>query len=107
MTGFCQVQLTCASDKEADSVGNALLDKRLVACVKKIPIFSTFWWKGKVESSQEVLLLMESKQENFEEIEKEVGQHHSYNTFVLQTVPLTAITNKAQLWLNKEVRTKK
>ena len=104
MTDFCQLQLTCTDKREADKVAGILLKKHLVACIKQVPITSAFWWESKIEESNEVLLLMESKTSLFEEIEKEVGKNHSYKTFVLQAIPLLKVSNKAKLWLNKEAR---
>ena len=61
--------LPCEDDKEASKITKALLDKKLVACVKRIPVESAFLWKGKTEQDHEVLLMLESVEERFEDIE--------------------------------------
>lgn len=62
---------TCANDWEADKISRALLKKKLVVCAKKLPITSSFLWKGKLEQDVgEIMLILESIQENFEKVTK-------------------------------------
>ncbi len=103
MKGFCQIQLTCGSESEAQEIASALLEQRLVVCVKRFPVSSSFHWKGNIESYDETLLLMDTVIENFEKIEKEVKKHHSYETFVMQAFTIDVISKEAYKWLNKEV----
>ena len=96
--------LTCADKKEADKIGNALLKKKLIACAKEIPVSSSFWWKGKIDNSQEVLLMMESIEKNFEKVNKEIKKLHSYETFVLFSLPVGKTTEDVERWLKKELK---
>ena len=80
MAKFCELILTCADQKEADKIANKLLKNHLVACIRQIPISSAYWWKGKIEKTDEILLLMESQEHLFDKIEKEVLKIHSYET---------------------------
>ena len=101
---FCQLWLTCANKVEADKIARALLEKHLVACVHKIPIASNFHWQGKIKSSKEVLLQMDSLDDLFDEVEREVVKLHSYDTFVLQAVSVSRTSKKAEHWLEKELK---
>src|SRR3989344_6347575 len=96
---FCQLWLTCKDKEEASKIANTLLVKHLVACVHKIPISSEFCWKGKIKSNDEILLVMESREDLFDEVEREVAKLHSYDTFVLEAVPISKISQKAEDWL--------
>ncbi len=96
---FCQLWLTCKDTVEADKIAAFLLDKRLIACAKKVPAKSKYHWQGKIEQSSEVILVMDSKTESFDEIEAEVTKLHSYDTFVLQAVPIVKISKEAEKWL--------
>jgi periplasmic divalent cation tolerance protein len=100
---FCLLYLTCANIDEADKIVQVLLQKHLIACAKKIPTTSSFWWQGKIENANEVLLTMESCEENFEEIEKEVKKLHSYETPVFFATPITKITKETAQWLKSVV----
>lgn len=102
-SNFCQLWLTVGSKEEADKIANTLLVKHLAACVKQVPVTSGFSWQGKIESNKEVLLVMDSVLELFGEIEAEVKKLHSYDTFVLQAIPVTKISKGAEGWLRSEL----
>lgn len=100
---YCQFWLTCASSKEAAEISRALLEKRLVACVKSVRVSSDYHWQGAIEEGNEVLLVMESMLDKFDEAEKLVASMHSYDTFVLQAIPMQRLSAKAQKWLEGEI----
>jgi periplasmic divalent cation tolerance protein len=101
---FCQIWLTVGNRTEADKIANALLVKHLVACVRQVPVESDFWWQGKKDHSKEILLQMESRQDLFEQIEKEVAKLHNYGTFVLESTPVRQISKSAAQWLSEELQ---
>jgi len=101
---FCQVWLTVGSKEEADKITRSLLVKHLVACVRQIPVSSDFRWQGKIEHSDEVLLQMESREDLFDQVEKEVTKLHTYSTFVLEATPVSAISKSAEKWLRSELK---
>ncbi len=103
MADFCLLTLTCADGKEADKIADALLKKRLIACAKQLPVTSKFLWKGKIDKNEESLLIMESRMKLFEEVESEVTKLHSYETFVLEAVPVLDVSPKAKEWMSKEI----
>ena len=100
---YCQFLLTCADKKEADKIANTLLIKQLIACAKQVPVNSAFRWQGKIEKAEEILLIMESRQDLFNKVEAEVAKLHSYDTFVLEAVPIKNITAKSARWLDHEL----
>ena len=96
--------LTCSNNEEADKISKILLEKRLVACIKKLPIESSFWWKGNIDKANEVLLMLESVEENFEKINTEVKKLSSYETYILFCVPVTKTTKEVERWLKEELK---
>lgn len=101
MNTFSQVWLTCADQDEASKIAQVLLDKRLIACAKYLPVNSDFRFEGKLENGSEILIVMESREQLFDQIEAEVEKLHSYDTFVLQAIPLAKISQKAATWLQE------
>lgn len=95
--------LTCANNKEADKITTTLLEKKLVFCIKKQPVSSSFLWKGKINTSNEVLLIMDTLENNFKRIDKEVSKLHSYDTYVLIAVPVTQTTKNVENWVKDEL----
>ena len=102
MSDLCQLWLTCADKKEADKIAKALLNKHLIACAKQVPVESAFWWQGKIDNAKEILILMDSRLDLFDNVEAEVAKLHSYDTPNLQAVPVAKINQKAQKWLKAE-----
>ena len=96
--------LSCANKKEADLIVESLLKKKLIACAKRTPISSAYRWKGKIESGCEVLLLMETVEEKFDAIEREVGTLHSYETFVLLSVPVNRVSKGVEKWMREGLK---
>lgn len=101
---FCTLLLTCASRDEADKITNTLLVKHLVACVRQMPVTSNYRWHGKVEHEDEIMLIMESRLELFDLVEAEVARYHSYDTFVLEALPVDRVSAKAAKWLDSELK---
>lgn len=104
MADFCQLWLTCKDKTEAKKITTKLLEKRLVVCVKQLPVAADYWWEGKIERAEEVLLAMESRVSFFDEVEAEVAKLHSYDTFVLEAIPIVKVSKKAHNWLAKELQ---
>lgn len=97
--------LFCSSKNEAIKIREVLLEKRLIACGGMIDIsHSKYWWQNVYEeASNEILLLMESQEENFDRIEKAVRKLHSMNTFVLSMLPMKT-TAGVKKWLGEELK---
>ena len=94
--------LTCSDDWEADRIAKSLLSKKLIVCAKQVPVFSSSLWKGKKTEQKETLLVMESVEENFSKIEKEVRKLHRHETFVLYSTPVKT-TKKVEEWIEEEL----
>ncbi len=97
------VFLTCANEVEADKISNVLLEKNLIACVKKLPVSSKFWWEGKLDAADEVQIMLETIDVKFEEIQKEVSKLHSYDVPMLFSIEVLNTTEQVKSWLKKEL----
>ena len=100
---LCILLLTCANSEEADKISQSLLTKHLIVCAKKLPVSSSFLWKGKIDSASEILLIMDSWQEHFDTIENEIRKIHSYETFTLFSIPVNNTTKKVKEWIKGEI----
>ncbi len=97
-TNFVQMVLTCGSWQEAQKIADRLLETRLIACAEFVAIKSKYHWKEGLEEADEIKLIMESLHENFAGVEAEVAKLHSYETFVLQAIPLVSLSAAAVNW---------
>jgi len=104
MTDSIVVMITCSSKREANKVKKVLLEKRKVACVNIIPkVDSFFWWKGKIDSSLEVLLLAKTKKNMIKEIITLVKKIHSYEVPEIIALPIIGGNRDYLNWIEKEV----
>lgn len=101
---FCLIWLSCKDKAEADKIADTLIEKKLIACAKQLPVKSSFSWEGKANKSEEIWMSMESREDLFDEIEQEVAKLHSYDTFVLTSNPVTKISSKAKKWLEESLK---
>lgn len=98
--------LTCADDQEADTITATLLREKVVVCVKKMPVSSSFLWQGKTDHAEEVLLVMESEQAKFKLVEKTVRWLHSYDMPVLVSVSIIQTSSGINKWIKTELKIK-
>ncbi len=96
--------MSCADKAEADKIAETLLDKKLIACAKQLPVKSSFAWEGKISTSEEIWMSMETREDLFDEIEAEVAKLHSYDTFVLTSTPINKISKKAEAWVKESLK---
>lgn len=96
---FCYLVLTCKDDAEASKIARQLLAEKLIVCAKRLPVASDFLWKGEVESGNEVMLVMESREDLFDAVETVVAKLHSYETFVLEMLPVKGVNQAAANWM--------
>lgn len=97
--------ITCANRDEADRIANELVERKLVACVNIVTqVKSVFWWQGKIDSAEEVLLIAKSKKSLMPKIIRQVKSLHSYE--VPEVIALSIISgNKDYIdWIDESVR---
>jgi periplasmic divalent cation tolerance protein len=97
------IVLTTTSDtNEAESVANGLVESRLAACVQILSkITSVYAWQGKIEKSDEQLLLIKTLPENYEAVEKYVLDHHSYDTPEIVAIAVEKVSAGYMKWLTE------
>lgn len=70
---------TCPSRRVAKRIATTLVTERLAACVNLVPIAQSIYrWKGKIESSAEVLLVIKARAANYRPIETRLRALHPY-----------------------------
>jgi periplasmic divalent cation tolerance protein len=105
MTKFVVVLVTAGSVQEAEAIADKLLDGRKAACVNIVPsVKSIYWWKGKKESSEEVLMIIKSRREILDEVVESVKSTHSYDTPEIIALPVNDGNSDYLKWLASEIR---
>ena len=102
MTDFIVVFITASTFDQAEKIGKALLEKKLVACVNIISdIKSIFWWQGEIDSSGEILLIAKSKKGLMSKIIRLIKSLHSYKIPEVIALPIVAGNKDYLKWINE------
>lgn len=72
------VYITAPNDAAAD-IAETLVSERLVACVNRLPIQSTYRWEGEIHHDDEVLLLAKTSDEAYDAVVEQVRSIHPYD----------------------------
>ena len=83
---FVELVLTCSSWQEAQKIVDHLLDRRLIGSAEFIPL------------QNEVKLIMESAEHYYDEAKAEIAKLHSYQDFILHSVPISKLSAVAAGW---------
>jgi periplasmic divalent cation tolerance protein len=105
MTEFRLVLTTAGSQEEAKKIALELVERRLAACVNIVPqIQSVYRWQGKVETTDEWLLVIKSSHERYDAVESAIRELHSYEVPECISIAITEGSPKYLEWLAGEVK---
>jgi periplasmic divalent cation tolerance protein len=102
---FALVLVTAPDLRTARALARAALTVRLVACVNLVPrLESHYWWKKKLESGAEVLIVLKARKSHLAALEKLILKEHPYETPEFLVVPLSGGTRRYIEWLAASTR---
>ncbi len=102
---YIVVFVTASGRKEAERIANALIKDRLAACVNIIEnVRCLFWWKGKVDSAKEAILVIKTKRALFNRLAKKVKSLHSYDVPEIIAMPVITGDKKYLEWIDGSTR---
>ena len=85
--------------KHASKLANLLLREKLIPCVTFKNIESNFWWKGNINKSKEVQLMIKCKEENISKVCNKISEWHSYE--IPEIIYFRVSANKSyHCWVN-------
>ncbi len=105
MGKYVVIFITAATEKEAKRIANALLTQKKAACVSILPgVDSTFWWKSKIDSAAEVLLVVKTESRLLEATVKLVRKLHSYDVPEIIALPIIGGNEEYLEWISKSLK---
>jgi len=105
MTKINQVITTTETKADAQAIADALVERRLAACVQVIgPITSTYRWQGEIETAEEWLCVIKSRQDLYDVLEAAIREVHPYDVPEILAVPVVAGSKDYLAWLDSELR---
>ena len=100
---FCVVFVTMPAREDAENIAADLVSEKLVACCNLVPgVCSVYHWKGSVCRNEEVLMVMKTRRELFDQLCARVAELHSYEVPEVIALPIVAGHQPYLDWLREE-----
>lgn len=104
MPEYIQVFTTTGTREDAARIAEETVGKRFAACAQVIgPIRSTYRWKGEIESAEEWLCLLKSREELFPNLEKAIREIHPYEVPEILAMPVLTGHQPYLRWVDEEL----
>lgn len=104
--GTLVVLSTVPSPEEGRAIARALVEERLAACVNMVTgVRSFFFWEGRLQEEDEVLLLVKTRRERYRELETRLRSLHSYSIPEILALAVEAGSPAYVAWVRESVHT--
>ena len=101
---YIVIFITTATAVEARNISQILLNQKKAACVNIVPeVNSLFWWRDKLDSARESLLIIKTKAALLPEIVSLVKEVHSYEIPEIIALPVIGGNQDYLKWLGESV----
>ncbi|MBN1234209.1 MAG: divalent-cation tolerance protein CutA [Candidatus Coatesbacteria bacterium] len=96
------IYCTFPDEESLKKITGLLLEKHLIACINYWKMKSSYWWKDRIEESDEITAVMKSVESNFNEIEKLFRKEHPYEVPALVYFRIDGGSASFLDWINME-----
>ena len=97
------VYSTAPDEEAAARIAEALVEERLAACIQVLPGVTSFYrWEGKLEKSDEWLMIIKTSRDRLEELISRVESLHPYELPELVAVEAAGGAKKYLDWIEQE-----
>lgn len=98
------VYVTVPNDETARSMSQEILKQKLAACINAIPqMTSSYWWEGRIEESQEIVLLIKTRLDCFDNLCSYILQVHPYEIPCILKLPIIGGNPTYLNWIDEGV----
>ena len=99
------VVTTTAEKQDAEKLAQAVLERRLGACVQiSGPIESRYWWNSRIETAQEWLLTIKTRRDLYKPLEKLLLELHPYDQPEIMATAVAEVSAGYLKWLSEQVK---
>ncbi|MFA7658938.1 MAG: divalent-cation tolerance protein CutA [Candidatus Gastranaerophilaceae bacterium] len=100
---FIVIYCTVPNKKEGLEIARELVENNLAACVNIIDkMESVFSWDGEMCEEKEALLIIKTKKELFDKINRLIQKLHSYNVPEVIALPIIEADETYLKWISHE-----
>lgn len=95
--------ITTASIEQAESIGRALVESRLAACVNILPgMRSIYRWQGAIETARETVLVAKTRMSLAKALTARVRELHTYDVPCVVILPVVGGLPEFLRWIDDE-----
>jgi len=105
MSEYRVVLATASNVAEAEKIADCLLNNKQAACINIFEkVRSRYWWEGKIEKTEEALMIIKTKRENIGKIIEIIKKEHSYAVPEIIALPIMEGNEDYLKWISKETK---
>jgi len=99
---YIVVFITAETHGQGRDIADALLARKLAACVNIVPgVQSKFWWQGKIDSANESLLIVKTREVLLDKVIATVKSLHSYKVPEIIALPIIGGNKDYLDWIDE------
>lgn len=106
MEEYVQVFTTVNREKEGidgRAVAKALVEKKLAACVQISPMTSVYRWEGQIETEEEWRIIIKTRKNLCEDVEKVIRDLTSYVVSEFIVTPIIGGSEEYMNWMEQQL----
>lgn len=97
------IYATFPSPESAESIGGALVDANLAACVNIVPgMTSIYRWEGARHRDAETVMIIKTRRSAAQTVVEEVRRQHPYSNPALVVLPIEGGSEPFLRWIMEE-----
>jgi periplasmic divalent cation tolerance protein len=97
------IYTTCENSVDAKRLGKIIIESKLGACVDFWPIQSMYYWEGKLEEREQIMLLVTTLESKLEDVHELIAQNHTYSTPIIAGVDIRRLNREYKEWMTGEL----
>lgn len=99
------VLVTAPSAEEGRTIARSLVAEHLAACVNVVPgVRSVFFWEGQLQEEVEALLVVKTRRERYEALQRRILELHPYSVPEVLALPVETGSPTYLAWVGETVR---
>jgi len=99
---YIVVFITAETEGQGREIADALVAEKLAACVNIVPrVQSKFRWQGKIDSANESLLIVKTREVLLDKVITSVKSNHSYTVPEIIALPIVGGNKDYLDWIDE------
>lgn len=99
------VLVTTPNRRVSGRIMRLAVDGKLAACANRVPgLTSRYWWKGRVETTHEELLILKTTSRKYPALERAIRKAHPYTVCEVLAMRIQAGNPPYLKWLSDSLR---